>query len=441
MLKNPDLQHGETKSTTRNTDNVVVDGGDQEPEGLGNSLGLGGGGRDSLGGVLGIHAGIGVDADVGQLAVVSRPKWIQADEVQGVGVHVVAGIHGDRGGGVVGLHKGEVVAAHVGETLGVFVDEGGLGNGVGTGEVAGEEEVGAIGGGRAHSGRLGGVVRPVGLDGGVLDGEEQNLDGVGETNVVAGSVGGVVGLGGSGLHLLDEDVAGGTSHALTLIVGDNGVVGPHLHIGEVSAAGVANVGAGGGATGQVDSGATTHGGLHIPSSQQVVETAESEADAHVIVGKGGGGERHTTVAAEEQGQRQVQHLGGEHQGGVNQVAGRANHVGITHLLATGHGEGRPEVQKEAVETSSHQVVESDATLAHKVVGKVGGPRQEGLEGVVGVGLVGGSAGGRHNLGEGEPKPSVQEVVAGTADAHRPLLVEAGRAGRARQTDGHLGEPR
>jgi len=306
---------------------------------------------------------------------------------------VVAGIDGDRGGGVVGFHQGEVVAAHVGETLGVLVHQGGLGDGVGAGEVAGEEEVSAISGGRAHSGGLGGVVGPVGLDGGVLDGEEQNLDGVGETDVVAGGVGGVVGLGGSGLDLLDEDVAGGAGHALTLVVGHNGVVGPHLDIGEVSAAGVADISAGGRATGEIDSGTTAHGGLHIPSSQQVIQATEGEADAHIIVRKGSGGERHTTVAAKEQGQGKVEHLGGEHKGGVDKVAGGADHVGITHLLATGHGEGRPEIQEEAVETGSHQIVEGDAALAHKIVGKVGGPGQEGLEGVVGVGGVGGGAGG------------------------------------------------
>lgn len=71
---------------------------------------------------------------------------------------MVAGVHRDGRGCVVGLDQGEVVAAHVGETLGVLVHQGGLGNGVGTGEVAGEEEVGAISGGRAHSGGLGGVV-------------------------------------------------------------------------------------------------------------------------------------------------------------------------------------------------------------------------------------------------------------------------------------------
>lgn len=263
---------------------------------------------------------------------------------------------------------------------------------------------------------------------------------MGETDVVAGGVGGVVGLGGSGLDLLDEDITRGTGHALTLVIGHNGVVGPHLDIGEVSAAGVADISAGGRATGEVDSGTTTHGGLYIPSSQQVVQATEGEADAHVIVRKGGGRERHTTVAAEEQGQGKVEHLGGEHKGGVDKVAGGTNHVGITHLLATGHGEGRPEIEQEAVETGSHQVVEGDAALAHKIVGKVGGPGQEGLEVVVGVGLARG-AGGRHNLGESESEPGVEEVITSTADRDRPLLVEAGSAGSTGKTDRHLCEPR
>jgi len=82
MLENPGLQDRETKSSSRNSDDVVVDGGDQEPKGLGHSLGLGGSGSHSGGGVLGIHAGVGVDAHVGQLAVIGRPKRIQADEVK-----------------------------------------------------------------------------------------------------------------------------------------------------------------------------------------------------------------------------------------------------------------------------------------------------------------------------------------------------------------------
>jgi len=76
------LQYRETQSSTRNSDDVVVDGGNQEPEGLGHGLGLGGGGSHCGSGVLGIHTGVGVDAHVGQLAVIGRTERIQADEVK-----------------------------------------------------------------------------------------------------------------------------------------------------------------------------------------------------------------------------------------------------------------------------------------------------------------------------------------------------------------------
>ena len=286
---------------------------------------------------------------------------------------MVSGIDGDGRSGVVGFHEGEVVAAHVGKTLGVLIDERGLGNGVRAREVARQEEVGSIGGARAHSGGLCGVVRPVGLDGGVLDGEEENLDGVGEADVVAGSVGGVVGLRGGGLYLFNEDITRGASHSLTFVIGDNGVVGPDLYVGKVSAAGVADVGAGGGASGKVEGGASADGGLDIPSSQKIIKTAECEAATHVIVREGGGGEGDTAVSAEEEGKGEVEHLGGKDKSGVNEVAGSTNHVGITNLFATGHGEGSPEIEEEAVETSSHQIVESDTSLTDKIVGKIGGP--------------------------------------------------------------------
>lgn len=353
---------------------------------------------------------------------------------------MVPGVGGDGGGGVEGLHEGEVVAAHVGETLGVLVHEGSLGDGVGAGEVAGQQQVSAIGRGGAHSGGLGGVVGPVRLDGGVLHSEKEHLNGVREADVVAGSGGRGVGLGRGGLHLLNEDVAGSAGHALTLVVGHDGVVGPHLHVAELGAAVVGQIGSHSGTAGLVDGGAATHGGLHIPSGEQVEHVAEGEVQAHVVVGKSGGGESHTGVAGVEERQGQVEDLGGQGQGRVDQVAGGADHVGITHLLGTGHGESSPEIQQEVVETSSHKVVESDAGLAHKVVGKVGGPGQESLDGVVGVARVGGGLGGRNNLGKGEPKPSVQQVVASAANAHTPLLAKARLARGPGQNDRHLCEP-
>jgi len=360
---------------------------------------------------------------------------------------VVAGVHRDGGGGVPGLHEGEVVAAHIGETLGVLVHQRGLGDGVGAGEVAGEEQVGAIGGGRAHAGRGRGVVRPVGLDRGVLHREEQHLDGVREADVVGGGVGGVVGLGRGCLDLLDQYVARGTGHALALVVGHNGVVGPHLHIGEVHV-GAGEIGGDRGATGGVHGGAATGGCQHLPGVQQVVQAAEAEVQAHVVVGKGGGGQRHTAVAGVEEGEGQVEGLGGKYQAGVDQVAGGTDHVGVADLLGAGCGEGGPEIEQEVIEARGDEVVEGDAGLTHQVVGHVGCPREEDLrvvyrcDSIKSNGLLDGASGGRGcDLGEGEAQPGVEQVVARSGDADRPFLPESGCSRCPAKNDGYLREPR
>ena len=55
---------------------------------------------------------------------------------------MVAGDNGDDRGGVVGLDVRIVIGAHIGETLGVLVDEGGIGDGIVTGEVRVQDQTG-----------------------------------------------------------------------------------------------------------------------------------------------------------------------------------------------------------------------------------------------------------------------------------------------------------
>ena len=334
---------------------------------------------------------------------------------------MVAGIDGDGGGSVEGLNKGEVVGAHVGETLGVLINEGGLGDGVGTGEVAGEEEVGAVSGGGAHGGGGCGVVGPVGLDRGVLHGKEEHLDGMGETDIVGGGVSGVVGLGRSCLHLLDKNITRGTSHALTLIVRHDGIVSPDLDIVKING-GAGEIGAVGGTSGLVDDG-SGGGSDHIPSSKKVKETTERKVETHVVVRKSSGGERHTRITSIEERKGKVEHLGRENKRRINEIAGSTNHVGISNLLGTGDGKGSPEIQLEVAETSGHQVVEGNASLANQVVRKVGRPGQVGLEAAT-IGQDGRSSGcGRDNRGDSETEPCVEQVVTRTRNGHRPLLSE------------------
>lgn len=253
------LQDGESQSAAGHPDDIIIYGGYEERIAVGVDdvlvvlvlyvpVGVPLGPRDGVrdeetvlsgvggrrpGGVVG---GGGGNADVRELAVVGRPKRVEGDEVQRVRVHVVSRDERDDGGSVVRLDEREVVRAHERETLRVLVREGRGLNGVGAGEVVGHvvhiarRELVEHG-----DGVLGRVIGSVRTDGGVTSTEEQHLDGVRETDVVrgVGLYSGGVRLGRSRLHLLNEDVTGSTGHALTLVIGHDGVVGPHLDGGEL----------------------------------------------------------------------------------------------------------------------------------------------------------------------------------------------------------------
>lgn len=184
-------------------------------------------------GVLGVVGGLGDDADVGELAVVGGAHRVEAVEVEGVGVKMVSGLGGDAGSGVPGLDVGVVVGTHLVETLGVLVDQGGVLDRIG-GLILGLD-----GAGGDDLKLAGGIVRPLTVGGAIADGEVEGLDGVGEADIIAGlrvGAGSVRGNGGS-LHLLDQDIASGTGHLLTLIVGDDGVVSPDADILKVGGGG------------------------------------------------------------------------------------------------------------------------------------------------------------------------------------------------------------
>lgn len=252
-----------------------------------------------------VVGGCGGNADVGELAVVGGSEWVQADEVQGVGVHVVACVHGDDGGGEVGLHERVVVAAHGRETHGVLVDEGGGLDWVVTGEGVGDEVDVTVGEFVEHGdGVLGGVVGVVSTDGCVSGTEEQSLDGVRETDVVRW-VGGChwrVGLERSDLYLLNENVTGSTAHAFTLVVGHDGVVGPYLHEIELRRHEFARHIPVGVLDGCGDHAAGEDGvGHNLVLVKKVLPVTEDEVNTHLIVRKSGGGESHTTVTGVEQG--------------------------------------------------------------------------------------------------------------------------------------------
>jgi len=145
---------------------------------------------------------------------------------------VVAGEIWDSWGFVPWFDEGVVVRAHICETVGVLVEEGDCGHWVegacGGDEAARFSALDAVEDGLGWCGGVVGVFAGKGL---VSDGEEKDLDCVGETDVVlfgGVDVSWVEAAWWGGLNLFDEDVAGGACHSLTFVVGDNGVVSPDV---------------------------------------------------------------------------------------------------------------------------------------------------------------------------------------------------------------------
>lgn len=298
---------------------------------------------------------------------------------------MVAGVHGDDGGCEVGFYERVVVAAHGRETHSVLVDERGGLDGVVTREGVGDIVHFAVGEFvEDGDGVLGGVVGVVRLDRCVAGTEEKSLDGVREADVVrgVGRCDGRVGLERSDLHLLDKNVAGSTAHALTLVVGYDGVVGPylnHIELRRHEFAGHIPVGV---LDGRSKETVGVHGvGDDLVLVEQVLPVAEDEVDAHLVVRERSCGQSHTTVARVEQRKREVDNGLGDglalaiHVGQVGQCA---DHLVVAIKLARRCSEGTPEVKVHRCEGSGDKVIEGDRAIGHQVVREVGGPTNEGL---------------------------------------------------------------
>jgi len=273
---------------------------------------------------------------------------------------VVASVVGNDRGVEPGVDKGEVVGTHLGETIGVLVDERCLEDGVSR---TGGGEVGNKTGG---DWRVRHVVRPLRSPGTIADGEEENLDGVGETDIV-GWLG--IGLGsesltGSGLDLLDENITGSTGHTLTFVIGDNSVVSPDL--GDTEDGGDGNV------SGYNEVGTLFTYSSNVLEDKKVLPVAEREVDTHLIVWESGSGEGNTGITAVEEGEGKIESGGGKgiaSTGGVGLSKGSnvTNHIVVAIALASWDGEGGPEVKVVIVKTSSNKVIESDAALTNDIV--------------------------------------------------------------------------
>jgi len=337
---------------------------------------------------------------------------------------VVTSDNGDDRGGKPWLNKGVVVGTHLSETLGVLVDEGSLGNGVGTREMLVDEEGVFVIGLANALGLSGGVVGPVGRNGGVSDGEEEDLDGVGETDIVrlVGVLERVEGLDRGSLDLLDEDITGSASHSLTLVVGDNGVVSPNLDGGKLGEGG-SEIGEDGD-TRDDDGLVGVEEGDVVPSDQELVVVSDGELDSHVVVRKGGGGEGNTRVAGVEEWEGEVKDLLREGLAGGDEVISHTDHVEVTNLLSRWSGESSPEIELVVIETSSDEVVEGDGGLADQVVHKIGSPGYIGIDGDITTVFLGAVSGDGGNWGKDKAHPSVEKVVTSTGDGDGPLLRES-----------------
>ena len=370
---------------------------------------------------LSLGGGSELDTDVGQFAKVGGTVGVDIQQIQGVGVEMVASLFRDRRGAVPGLHEGEVVDGHVRQTLGVLVVDRDLSQSVRGGRrVEGDTSRGGDGG-------CGRVVSPFSLVGGVLESKEQSLDRVRKVDVNAGGVAGAVDrLRVVGLDLFDEQVAGSLAHEFTLVVGDKGVFGPDLDVGQ-SNVGVAQV-RGRGVGGDTTRANTANDGGDVVDNQEFSPVAEVEAQLHFVVGQSSRGEGNTGVAGVAVGEREHQRGRGDDQtvvGGANSVGvvvqqgDVTNHVLVTNTLGGGDGEGGPEVKEVVIETHLDQIVKGNGGFLQQMVHQITSPTNTGVGTEPSRLLVNG------HRGEGDTEPVEQEVVTSTGDVGVPLNVELG----------------
>lgn len=347
---------------------------------------------------------------------------------------MVASVGGDCGGMVPGVDQREVVRAHRRETGSALVGERSYRDGVNHGSSL---KVNRGSGRGSNSGRAGSVVRPLVGNSGVAYREEENLDGMRETNVVRRSsvLSGVEGLTRSSLDLLDEHVARSATHTPALVRRDNCVVGPDL--ASPKNWGSSDIGR---------SGSVGDTSCVVLKNQELIPIAEGKVDAHVVVGEGRSGKSTATVASEEEGKGKVTSKGWKGSSRSNicgsriavrnrgQLSNVTNHVQVAVGLASGSGKGRPEVQVIVVETGSDKVVKGQGALLDQVVHQVAGPTN----------LTSGSgalvASRQSNGGEGNAKPDAKKVVARAGNAHRPLLPKGSVTSRAGKRNWDLGKP-
>lgn len=381
--------------------------------------------------------GLGKKGDVGQHTVVSGSNGVNLHHVKSIGVKVNSDLlSGDGLGMVVRLHVRVVGRGNGSKTGGVLVQQRGVVNRGTTVEGSGKLSggTGVVPGVKISSGSVdepGSGSVGAGVAGAVPEGEHNGLDRVGVTDVVlGGSTNRETGDGG-GLELLNTDITSGLSHKNTLLVGDDGVVGPDTGSGE-----------GKGGRGTVTGGKDSRNlldlsGVSVPRRDKTGSGAHDEVNAHVVVGKGGCGKGDSRLPGEEERKGKVELVGDTSVKSVKEdvvlsVGGKSlntvsGHGLVTSLLGGRDRKGGPEIKLGGLDLHRDKVVESDGNLLDKVVHEVLDP--EVLE----------TRNGGHDGGS-DLKPARQKVVSSTRDGDRPSVSEISISTGRGKDDGDLGEP-
>jgi len=327
------LEDGEAKSTTRDADNVEVEGTDKK----GRIIRLGDRSVDKI------------KADVRKLTVVSRTTGIAAHGVKSIRVHV----HTNRGraavarrdlvGVVERLYKLEVVRVEF-ESLRVVVLEGDHAKRITT-----VEDVATVDIGVRKS-----VVRVItaAAVSVVLHGPHKHLD-----RVVKGELGtsvltsADVGFGGeiALLVLFNNNITGAGTHLTAFVIRDNSVVAPALTSGLTEIA--------------------THNSFYVvfrysrplhtgstPPANKFFLFPEFKLEFNIIIGKGSRGESYTTIPRVEKGNRDVKGVRGLRRRRGHEGGHITDHLVVAVLLTSGVHEGSPPVEVETRERLDFEVV-------------------------------------------------------------------------------------
>lgn len=173
------------------------------------------------------------------------------------------------------------------------------------------------------------------------------------------------------MNLLDQNIARGTGHTFTFIVGDDGIICPNLDTGEFWE--------GGAKVGEDWDTRDNNGfigikeGNVVPRYQEFVVVSDGELNSHVIVRKSSCWKGYTTVTSEEERKGEIEDFLLEGFSGGDEVISHTDHVEVTDLFTCGGCESSPEIELVVVETSSDQIIKGNGSFSDQIVHEIGCP--------------------------------------------------------------------